>query len=210
MVRAVTTLWISILRSCAALFRSREEQAIIELALRQQLAVYARQHPRPRLAPLDRAFCPLPAPLRVVRDRPRAKARPPLQRDPRSHAACWVIQQLRDAFPNGPTHRFMVFDNDAIFSPRVADSIRGLGLAPKRTPFRSPWQNGAAERFVGSARRLVVPRPRTVLCCEVGRFAFPRDSPPYKWANRGPWPPIVERAASSVRGGRLYRAQVIP
>ncbi len=47
----------------------------------------------------------------------------------------------------------MVFDNDAIFSPRVAGSIRGLGLAPKRTSFRSPWRNGAAERFVGSVRR---------------------------------------------------------
>ena len=56
MVRAVITLWISILRSCAALFRSRQDQAIVELALRQQLAVYARRHPRPRLSPVDRAF----------------------------------------------------------------------------------------------------------------------------------------------------------
>ena len=56
MVRAVITLWISVLRSCAALFRSRQDQAIVELALRQQLAVYARRHSRPRLSPVDRAF----------------------------------------------------------------------------------------------------------------------------------------------------------
>lgn len=56
MVRAVLTLWISILRSTAALFRSRENQAVVELALRQQLAVYARRHPRPRLSPVDRSF----------------------------------------------------------------------------------------------------------------------------------------------------------
>jgi hypothetical protein len=56
MVRAVTSLSISILRSFAALFRSRQEQAIVELALRQQLAIYARRQPRPRIAPLDRAF----------------------------------------------------------------------------------------------------------------------------------------------------------
>jgi len=56
MVRAVLTLWISILRSTAALFRSREDQAVVELALRQQLAVYARRHPRPRLSPVDRTF----------------------------------------------------------------------------------------------------------------------------------------------------------
>ena len=47
---------ISILRSARALFRSREKQVIVELALRQQLAVYAQDRPRPRLSPLDRTF----------------------------------------------------------------------------------------------------------------------------------------------------------
>ncbi len=49
-------LLTSILRSVHALFRSREEQAIVELALRQQLAVYAQNRSRPRLSPLDRTF----------------------------------------------------------------------------------------------------------------------------------------------------------
>ncbi|KPJ82992.1 MAG: hypothetical protein AMS19_05965 [Gemmatimonas sp. SG8_23] len=70
-----------------------------------------------------------------------------------SPTASWVIQQLRAAFPDEPTHRFLLLDNDAIFSPQVAASIRDLGLAPKRTSFQSPWQNGTAERFVGSVRR---------------------------------------------------------
>jgi hypothetical protein len=56
MVRALLTLVVSIVRSAIALFRSRENQAIVELALRQQLAVYVHRHPRPRLSPLDRAF----------------------------------------------------------------------------------------------------------------------------------------------------------
>ena len=38
---AATTLAIAILRSVLALFRSRQDQAVVELALRQQLAVYA-------------------------------------------------------------------------------------------------------------------------------------------------------------------------
>ncbi len=46
----------SLIRSVVALFRSRREQAIVELALRQQLAVYVQKRPRPRLTPLDRAF----------------------------------------------------------------------------------------------------------------------------------------------------------
>jgi hypothetical protein len=45
-----------LLRSLFALFRSRQEQAIVELALRQQLAVYTQKRPRPRLSPMDRAF----------------------------------------------------------------------------------------------------------------------------------------------------------
>jgi transposase InsO family protein len=67
--------------------------------------------------------------------------------------ARWVIQQLRDAFPDEPTHRFLILDNDAIFSTEVAFSIEGFGIRPMRTAFRSPWQNGTAERFVGSVRR---------------------------------------------------------
>ena len=44
---AEATLAISILRSVLAFFRSRQDQAIVELALRQQLAVYAHRHRRP-------------------------------------------------------------------------------------------------------------------------------------------------------------------
>jgi transposase InsO family protein len=64
-----------------------------------------------------------------------------------------VIQQLRDAFPNEPAHRFPILDNDAVFSAQVAGSIQVFGLTPKRTAFQSPWQNGTAERFVRSVRR---------------------------------------------------------
>ena len=67
--------------------------------------------------------------------------------------ARWVIQQLRETFPDEPTHRFMIYDNDAIFSPSVTHAIKSFEIAPKRTAFRSPWQNGTAERVVGSVRR---------------------------------------------------------
>ena len=44
----------------------------------------------------------------------------------------------------------------AIFSAEVCRSIRSLGTKPKRTAFRSPWQNGTAERWVGSCRREIL------------------------------------------------------
>ena len=53
-MRTLVNLSVALLYSVLALFRSREEQAIVELALRQQLAVYAHDRSRPRLSPLDR------------------------------------------------------------------------------------------------------------------------------------------------------------
>jgi hypothetical protein len=46
------SLAIAILRSVVALFRRRQDQALVELALRQQLAVYARRHRRPLSVPI--------------------------------------------------------------------------------------------------------------------------------------------------------------
>jgi hypothetical protein len=55
-MRTLVNLSVALLYSVLALFRGREEQAIVELALRQQLAVYAHDRSRPRLSPLDRTF----------------------------------------------------------------------------------------------------------------------------------------------------------
>jgi transposase InsO family protein len=65
----------------------------------------------------------------------------------------WVVQQLREAFPENAAPRFLIYDNDSIFSEPVTETIESIGIEPQRTAFRSPWQNGIAERWVGSARR---------------------------------------------------------
>ncbi len=53
---ALLNLATLLLRCTAAFFRSRNEQAIVELALRQQLATYVQTRSKPRLTPLDRTF----------------------------------------------------------------------------------------------------------------------------------------------------------
>ena len=58
----------------------------------------------------------------------------------------WVVQQLREAFPDETTPRFLIYDNDSIFSERVAESIKNIGIEPRRTAFQSSWQDGIAER----------------------------------------------------------------
>ena len=259
-----------------AFFRSRKEQAIVELALRQQLAAYAQRGRKPRITPVDRALWVFPSriwsgwkqallivqPDTVVRWHrkgfrlywrsisKRGPGRPPIpfevqtlihrfsnengwrarkiqaelgklgitvslatvsrylpKRKPdhgrhqrwktflRNHkhgiaamdflliptvqfrllyawfvighgqreiihfgvtahpTSSWVIQQLREAFPDETAPRFLIYDNDSIFSDRVTELIENIGIEPQRTAFRSPWQNGIAERWVGSARR---------------------------------------------------------
>jgi putative transposase len=265
-----------LLRCLPAFFRSRNEQALVELALRQQLAAFALKGPKPRIAPVERAFwvflsrlwsswketLVIVQPDTVVRWRrkgyrlywrsisKRGPGRPSIptelqalirrfadengwrvrkvqaeleklgfsvslatvsrylpKRNPdhrqrqrwktflRNHkdgiaamdfivvptvrfrllyawfvighgrreiiqlgvtahpTSPWVVQQLREAFPEESAPRFLIYDNDSIFSERVTESIKNLGIEPQRTALRSPWQNGIAERCVGSARR---------------------------------------------------------
>jgi transposase InsO family protein len=68
-------------------------------------------------------------------------------------SARWVIQQLREAFPSDRTPRYLLLDRDSIFSAEVVAAIRGFGIDPVRTAYRSPWQNPIAERWVGTCRR---------------------------------------------------------
>jgi putative transposase len=71
----------------------------------------------------------------------------------RHPTSSWIVQQLREAFPFGAVPRFLIHDRDAKYGTEVRAAIRSLGAKPVRTSFRSPWQNGVAERWVGSCRR---------------------------------------------------------
>ncbi len=67
-----------------------------------------------------------------------------------------MVQHLREAFPfDGADDRlrYLVLDRDTIFSPAVVAAIASMGLEPTRRSYQSPWQNGVAERLVGTVRR---------------------------------------------------------
>jgi hypothetical protein len=192
---------VALLRSLLALLRSREEQTIVELTLRQQLAVYGRDRPPPRLTPFDRSF-------RVVLSRiwPRWKqhlvvvrpetvvrwhrqgfrcywrsistpgpGRPPISEETKALIIqvatenCWrarkiqaelmklgirvslatvsrylpkrerdPTQQQRETFPDEPTHRYLIYDNDAIFSPAVTSAIKSFRNRPEAHSLPQP------------------------------------------------------------------------
>ena len=66
---------------------------------------------------------------------------------------CLVTQQPREAFPFDSAPRFLIFDHDAIFAAGVTATLRSMQIEPTRTSLWSPWQNGVAERFVGTVRQ---------------------------------------------------------
>ena len=68
----------------------------------------------------------------------------------RHPTSTWIVQQLREAFPFESAPRFLIFDRDAKYGLEVPAAIRSLNVSPVRTSLRSPWQNGIAERWIGS------------------------------------------------------------
>ena len=70
--------------------------------------------------------------------------------------AAWVVQQLREAFPQASPYRYVIFDRDSKFDAEVIAFLKATGLTAKRTSVQAPWQNGVAERWVGSCRREIL------------------------------------------------------
>jgi putative transposase len=71
----------------------------------------------------------------------------------RHPSSTWIVQQLREAFPYESGPRFLLFDHDQKYDLEVPAALRSLQIACVQTSIQSPWQNGVAERWVGSCRR---------------------------------------------------------
>ena len=48
---------------------------------------------------------------------------------------------------------YLIFDRGTQFNEEVIETMKDFGIQPMRTSFRSPWQNGVAERWVGNCCR---------------------------------------------------------
>jgi transposase InsO family protein len=65
----------------------------------------------------------------------------------------WIAQQITEAFPwdAAPTH--LIRDRDGAYSRIVTHRLTAMGIRDHPIAPRSPWQNGHAERLIGSIRR---------------------------------------------------------
>jgi hypothetical protein len=71
----------------------------------------------------------------------------------RNPTVLWVGLHLHEAWECGEQpQRFLIFDRDAKFGADVVATVKAMGSQPIRTAYRSPWQNGIAERWIGSLR----------------------------------------------------------
>jgi transposase InsO family protein len=65
----------------------------------------------------------------------------------------WIAHQITEAFPWDEAPRYLIRDRDRIFGAIVTRRLRAMGIRDKPTASASPWQNGVAERLIGSIRR---------------------------------------------------------
>ncbi len=65
----------------------------------------------------------------------------------------WLARQLTEAFPWDEAPRYLIRDRDRAYGAVVMRRIRAMGIRDKPIAPASPWQNGFAERLIGSIRR---------------------------------------------------------
>ena len=65
----------------------------------------------------------------------------------------WIARQITEAFPWDGAPGYMIRDRDRIYGAVVTRRLRAMGIRDKPTAPASPWQNGFAERLIGSIRR---------------------------------------------------------
>ena len=65
----------------------------------------------------------------------------------------WIANQLTEACGWDYTPGYLIRDRDACYGNVFIRRLRSFGIRDRPTSPRSPWQNGQAERLIGSIRR---------------------------------------------------------
>jgi transposase InsO family protein len=65
----------------------------------------------------------------------------------------WIARQITDAFPWNEAPDYLIRDRDGAYGHAVTRRLGAMGIRDHPTAARSRWQNGHAERLIGSIRR---------------------------------------------------------
>jgi len=103
----------------------------------------------------------------------------------------WIARQVTEAFPWAEAPRYLIRDRDRVYGAAVTHRLRAMGIRDKPIAPGSPWQNGFAERLIGSIRRECTDQvarglsPRECLCdltCDPFRGRMGCDIHPDKFS----------------------------
>jgi transposase InsO family protein len=65
----------------------------------------------------------------------------------------WLARQLTEACGWDEPPRYLIRDRDGAYGAAFIRRVAAMGIRDRPTSARSPWQNGYAERLIGSMRR---------------------------------------------------------
>jgi transposase InsO family protein len=65
----------------------------------------------------------------------------------------WIARQLTEALPWDEAPSYLIRDKDRVYREVILGRIRAIGIRDKPAAPAAPWQNGFAERLIGSIRR---------------------------------------------------------
>ena len=68
-------------------------------------------------------------------------------------SAEWIARQLTEAYGWQQAPRYIIRDRDRVYGGVFAQRLRAMSIRDRPIAPRSPWQNGCAERLIGSIRR---------------------------------------------------------
>jgi transposase InsO family protein len=71
----------------------------------------------------------------------------------RHPTAEWLARQITEAFPWVSAPAYLVRDNDRAYGNVFTSRVRAMGIRDRPISCGSPWQNGIAERLIGTLRR---------------------------------------------------------
>jgi transposase InsO family protein len=71
----------------------------------------------------------------------------------RHPTAEWLARQITEAFPWASAPAYLVRDNDRAYAHVFTSRVRAMGIRDRPISPGSPWQNGYAERLIGTLRR---------------------------------------------------------
>jgi transposase InsO family protein len=97
----------------------------------------------------------------------------------------WLARQITEAFPWVTAPRYLIRDNDGAYGHIFIGRLKAMGIRDRPISPGSPWQNGIAERLIGTLRRecldhIVVFGERHLRCVLFAYAAYYNQTRPHR------------------------------